>query len=102
MIELKREQEARMIGERIRWQRKRMDYTQSELARLLGISTPMLIGYEKGRAVPGVSLAMKMSKILHCPVDALLFKELSEELQNNHEIFDQKTGECFLFGKQKD
>ena len=102
MIELKREQEAKIIGERIRWQRKRMDYTQSELAQMIGISTPMLINYEKGRAVPGVSLAMKMSKALHCPVDALLFKELSEKLQNNHEVFDPKTGECFLFKKQKD
>ena len=99
MIDSAREQEAKMIGERIRWQRKRMGYTQKEFAQILGISIPVLISYEKGRAMPSVSLAAAMSKTLHCPLDALLFKELSEQFQNEKKIFDPKTGECFLFKK---
>ncbi len=49
--------------------------TQGELAELVGVTRQTIISLEKGSYVPSLLLAMKLSEVLHSPIEEMFFKE---------------------------
>lgn len=47
--------------------------TQSESAKALGISKNTLSGYETGKTIPKLDVALKMAELYHCSLDDLIF-----------------------------
>lgn len=60
------------LGKRITDMRKRMGYTQADLAARLKVTTPTISGYETGQADPKSGGIIQLSKILSCSADYLL------------------------------
>ncbi len=52
--------------------------TQKDLAQSVGVSRQTINYIEKGRYIPSVMLALKISKILHCSVEDLFYLEGGE------------------------
>lgn len=53
--------------------RKKNRLNQSELARAVGVTRFAINSIEKGRFSPGLSLLVRLSEVLHCKVDDLIF-----------------------------
>lgn len=57
-----------MFGEMIRVLRKKMGWTQEELATKTGLSKSLIQKYELGEVVPNVGSLHKIADVLECPV----------------------------------
>jgi putative transcriptional regulator len=55
----------------IRMHRARLDLTQEQLARAIGVSRQTIHAVERGKAEPSVMLALKMADIFGLSVDEL-------------------------------
>ena len=55
----------------IRMHRARLDWTQEQLARAIGVSRQTIHAIERGKAEPSVMLALKMADIFGLSVDEL-------------------------------
>ena len=66
-------------------QRAIRDLTQADLAALAGVTRKSVNAIETGRMVPSVVLALKLSRVLGVPVDAIfsLNGELKEKQENS-------------------
>lgn len=51
--------------------RKKAGMTQEELARALRVSRQTIISIERGRYVPSLALALKISGYFSCPTDEM-------------------------------
>ncbi len=60
-----------MIGDKIREQRRLKGLSQSELAKVLGVSVRSLIRYESGERTPNTELAGALSRALDIPIGEL-------------------------------
>lgn len=49
--------------------------TQNQLADSLKVSRQTIISIEKGRYIPSLPLAMKISKHFHCKIEDIFFEE---------------------------
>jgi putative transcriptional regulator len=61
----------------IKQHRARVELTQQELARRVGVRRQTILSIEKGRYVPSTVLAFDIARVLDMPVDELF--ELDEE-----------------------
>ena len=52
--------------------REEKDYSQAELAKMVGVSQPMINDYEKGRKVPTVITAVDLARKLDTTVEQLV------------------------------
>lgn len=59
------------IGEKIKFYRKNLKFTQQELADLAGISLRALSNYEKGTRIPPLEILIKLTKALDINVQDL-------------------------------
>lgn len=69
-------------GRRIAGHRDRLDITQVELAKALGIGRSTLQGIENNRANPSLQLIIKITKAL-APFEALIHQGLSDKEEYN-------------------
>ncbi len=73
------------MGERIattiKEQRKIAGLTQEDLADAVGVSRQTIISIERGRYVPSLPLALKISRYFHCTVNDMF--HLEEEEHND-------------------
>lgn len=69
--------DAEKIGKLIQYLRKRLGYTQQELANRLSVSDKAVSKWERGIGIPDVSLLQKLSVILDVDIDSLLSGEAS-------------------------
>jgi len=68
--------------------RKRMKFSQKQVAALLGLRNPALLShYEKGTAMPSLKRAMALEAIYRVPI-AFLFPNLYDHLRS--EIRDKE------------
>ena len=74
--------------------RRRMGFTQKQVARLLGLrETSMISHYEHGRSFPPLAVALSLEIVLRTPV-AFLFPELHDNLKRQiRETEQSRTGE---------
>ena len=62
-----------MLVNRVKDFRKSINLTQEELAARAGVSRQTIISIEKNKFVPGLDVAMKISKSLNTPIDKLFY-----------------------------
>ena len=64
-----------MLVNRVKDFRKGINLTQEELASKASVSRQTIISIEKNKFVPGLDVAMKISKSLNTPIDKLFYFE---------------------------
>lgn len=61
-----------MIADRIKLLRQENDMTQSDLARILGITRSNVNAWEMGISVPSTQYVIEMSRIFHVSTDYIM------------------------------
>ena len=59
------------IANRIREFRKKSNLTQEDLAGEMNVSRQTIISIEKGKYVPSLQLALRISRFFGCPTDEM-------------------------------
>lgn len=59
----------------IRKIRKALGMTAEDLAKIVGVHPLSIYRYETGHREPGISIANKIAKALHCTIEDLIDKE---------------------------
>lgn len=67
------------IGEKIAKQRKELNYTQEQLADILGVSRQSVSKWEANLAYPETDKLIKMGKMFDCSMDYLLNEDITEK-----------------------
>lgn len=64
-----------MTNNRIRVLREAQNMTQFELATRLGVQSPAVYKWERGRNNPSVEMALKLADVFGCSLDYLLGRD---------------------------
>lgn len=72
------------LGEKLSKLRKEKDYTQEQLADILGVSRQSISKWESDIAYPETDKLIKMRKLFECSMDYLLNEDITEK-NSNHE-----------------
>ena len=67
------------LGEKIAKQRKELNYTQEQLADILGVSRQSISKWESDIAYPETDKLIKLGKLFDCSMDYLLKGEVTEK-----------------------
>lgn len=67
------------LGEKIAKQRKESNYTQEQLAEILGVSRQSISKWESDIAYPETDKLLKMGRLFDCSMDYLLKDEITEK-----------------------
>lgn len=67
------------LGEKIGKQRKELNYTQEQLADILGVSRQSISKWESDIAYPETDKLIKMGRLFECSMDYLLKEEITEK-----------------------
>tara|TARA_Y200000002_G_C22132184_1_gene435315 strand:+ start:174 stop:368 length:195 start_codon:yes stop_codon:yes gene_type:complete len=62
-----------MLVNRVKDYRKGANITQNELASMVGVSRQSIISIEKNKFIPGLDVALKISKSLNISIDKLFY-----------------------------
>ena len=70
------------IGEKIKAKRRERDYTQEELANILGVSKAAVSKWENDESFPDVTMLPQIAQLFHITMDELFdyIKEKKTEL----------------------
>ena len=60
------------LPERLREMREKLNYSQNDVAELMGLSPSAISSYESGDRTPSLESLIKLTKIYHCSCDYLL------------------------------
>ena len=71
-----------MIGENIKYLRKRAGYSQEQIARKLGITQGSVSLWEKGKTDPDTKTLVKLAQLFKVPMDYFLSDEPRRELDS--------------------
>lgn len=71
------------LGEKIAKQRKELNYTQEQLAEILGVSRQSISKWESDIAYPETDKLIKMGRLFDCSMDYLLRDEITEKSGKN-------------------
>lgn len=66
-----------MIKNRVKELRARFNYTQGELADLVGVTRQTIVALEKGSYTPSLLLAMNLAEVFKLPIEDIFSKEES-------------------------
>ena len=67
------------LGEKIARQRKELNYTQEQLADVLGVSRQSISKWESDIAYPETDKLIELGKLFDCSMDYLLKEEITEK-----------------------
>ena len=67
------------LGEKITKQRKELNYTQEQLADILGVSRQSISKWESNIAYPETDKLIELGKLFNCSMDYLLKEEVTEK-----------------------
>ena len=67
------------LGEKIARQRKELNYTQEQLADILGVSRQSISKWELDIAYPETDKLIELGKLFDCSMDYLLKEEITEK-----------------------
>ncbi len=65
------------LPQRLLAMRKKLTYSQREVAARLGVSSSLICGYENGERTPSLEMLLRLSSIYQCSTDFLLGKSSS-------------------------
>ena len=81
------------LGEKIAKQRKELNYTQEQLADILGVSRQSISKWESDIAYPETDKLIKMGKLFECSMDYLLKEDVIEKNGAQASGFTEKVEE---------
>ena len=81
------------LGEKIVKQRKELNYTQEQLADILGVSRQSISKWESDIAYPETDKLIELGKLFDCSMDYLLKEELTEKSGVQEYGFTEKVEE---------
>ena len=64
----------------VKQHRQRLNMTQDDLGKAVGVSRQSINSIERGRYVPSLELALKFANVFNCPTDDLF--QLQEEIDH--------------------
>jgi len=82
---------AKKLAIGLRQYRIRQRLTQRELCRLAGVALATVRCIEQGKSNPQMSTLIRLSDVLHCQPDDLIFKQ--EELFTQHRAVRRRKGD---------
>lgn len=74
-----KKEKLKKLGKNIQKARKKQRYTQKEIAKEIGISTPAYSRYENGKNEPGVLTAAQIASVCKTTVENLINEKKGEE-----------------------
>ena len=77
------------LGEKIAIQRKELNYTQEQLADILGVSRQSISKWESDIAYPETEKLIELGKLFDCSMDYLLKEEVIEKGDVQTSIFTE-------------
>ena len=84
-----KEKENMTLGEKIAKQRKELNYTQEQLADILGVSRQSISKWESDIAYPETEKLIELGKIFDCSMDYLLKEDVMEKDGAQTTIFSE-------------
>ena len=81
----------KLLGEKIREQRKNKNYTLEQLAEKLGVSTTFIGQIERAKGKPSLETVVKIANVLGVSVDYLIFGDLGNEASDEYFIEQVKS-----------
>ena len=81
------------LGEKIARQRKELNYTQEQLADILGVSRQSISKWESDIAYPETDKLIELGKLFDCSMDYLLKEEVTEKSGAQTSDFTKKIKE---------
>ena len=93
------------LGEKIARQRKELNYTQEQLADILGVSRQSISKWESDIAYPETDKLIELGKLFDCSMDYLLKEEITEKDGVQTSGFTEKVKEIkrkVMTGKSKE
>ena len=78
------------LGEKIARQRKELNYTQEQLADILGVSRQSISKWESDIAYPETDKLIELGKLFDCSMDYLLKEEITEKTVFKHQVLPKK------------
>lgn len=81
------------LGEKIAKQRKELNYTQEQLADMIGVSRQSIIKWESDSAYPETDKLIRLGKLFDCSMDYLLKEEVTEKSGVQSAGFAEKVEE---------
>ena len=81
------------LGEKIARQRKELNYTQEQLADILGVSRQSIRKWESDIAYPETDKLIELGKLFDCSMDYLLKEEVTEKSGAQTSDFTEKIKE---------
>ena len=81
------------LGEKIARQRKELNYTQEQLADILGVSRQSISKWESNIAYPETDKLIELGKLFDCSMDYLLKEEVTEKSGAQTSDFTEKIKE---------
>ena len=81
------------LGEKIVRQRKELNYTQEQLADILGVSRQSISKWESDIAYPETDKLIELGKLFDCSMDYLLKEEVTEKSGAQTSDFTEKIEE---------
>ena len=79
------------LGEKITKQRKELNYTQEQLADILGVSRQSVSKWESDIAYPETDKLIELGKLFDCSMDYLLKEEVTEKSDVQASGFTEKV-----------
>ena len=92
------------LGEKIARQRKELNYTQEQLADILGVSRQSISKWESDIAYPETDKLIELGKLFDCSMDYLLKEEVTDKSGAQTSDFTEKIKEIsrkVMTGKNK-
>jgi len=74
-MDLRKEDKHAILGENIRRNRKKINYSQEQLAKAINVSVATISSYETGKTAPSVKMAIKLTQIFHISLNELYFHD---------------------------
>lgn len=81
------------LGEKIAKQRKELNYTQEQLAEILGVSRQSISKWESDIAYPETEKLVQLGKVFDCSMDYLLKDEITEKDEVQTSVLSEKVEE---------
>ena len=81
------------LGEKIAKQRKELNYTQEQLACILGVSRQSISKWESDISYPETDKLIKLGKLFDCSMDYLMKEEVTEKSGVQTSGFTEKVEE---------
>ena len=81
------------LGEKITKQRKELNYTQEQLADILGVSRQSISKWESDIAYPETDKLIELGKLFDCSMDYLLKEDVTEKSDVQASGFTEKVEE---------